>query len=219
MTLWGIGQWVDDRGSRVAWEVGTDEVNRAIGAAPRRLGSLGVGRGERVLYTSMLSEAAQFWPMVVGCMLCGAQLSCADATRGEAVRVRMFSRLISYRAAVGISGSLLDGLDDLGSDYASVFGAIPVVAARPDAYWRLVARGLAPYAMALVGPALAIATEPNGPAWVDRDEWLLDAADDGAVLVTSRRDTATRFERTRTAVRGEVIDGHGILLARSDSEG
>lgn len=209
-TLWGVGQWVDDRGERVAWEVGSDEINRAIGSAPARLAMLGVERGERVLFTSMLSEAAHFWPLVVGCMLAGAQLSCADATRGEALRVQMFIRLLSYRAAIGITGAVLDGFDDLGADYAAVFGEIPVIVARPDAYDRLVGAGLTPHAMALVGPALAIASEPGGPLWVDEHEWQLDAGTDGVVLVTNLRPTATRFERTRTALRGEVIDGHGI---------
>jgi hypothetical protein len=212
-TLWGVGQWIDELGERVAWEVGSDEINRAIGSAPARLAMLGVERGERVLFTSMLSEAAQFWPLVVGCMLAGAQLSCADATSGEALRVQMFTRLLSYRAAIGISGAVLDGLDDLDADYAAVFGEVPVIVARPEAYERLVGAGLTPHAMALVGPALAIASEPRGPLWVDEHEWRLDADADGMVLVTNLRPTATRFERTRTALRGEVIDGHGLFLA------
>lgn len=212
-TLWGVGHWVDDHGARVAWEVSADEINRAIGSAPARLASLGVERGDRVLFASMLSEAAQFWPLIVGCMLAGAQLSCADATNGEAVRVRMFTRMLSYRAAIGITGAVLDGLDDIGADYASVFGTVGVIAARPDAYGRLVTAGLTPHAMALVGPALAIASEPGGPLWVDEHEWLLDADVDGTVLVTNLRATATRFERTRTAIHGEVIDRHGVILA------
>ncbi len=212
--LWGIGQYSGADRERVAWEVGGDEINRAIGAAPAALAAIGVERGERVLFTSMLSEAAHFWPLIVGTMLAGAQLSCADATAGEAVRVRMFSELIDYRCALGVTTEILDGLDELGTGYADVFGPIPVVAARPGAYERLEARGMAPQLFALVGPAVAIATEPGGPAWVDADEWEL-GLDEEWVTVTNRRDRATRFDRTRTSVRAEVIDGHGILPARS----
>ena len=37
--------------------------------------------GDSVLFCSMLSESGQFWPFIVGAMLTGAQLSCADAHR------------------------------------------------------------------------------------------------------------------------------------------
>jgi hypothetical protein len=213
--LWGIGQYVDDAGARVAWEVGGDEIHRAIGAAPRVLAGLGVQHGDRVLFASMLSEAAQFWPLIVGCMLAGAPLSCADATNSEAVRIRMFSRLIDYRGALGITPEILDGLDELGVAYPEVFGAVPVVGARPGAHERLAAAGLAPHHFVLIGPAVAIATEPGGPAWVDPAEWALAADADGVVTISNRRDRITRFDRVRTSVRGEVIDGHGVIPARS----
>jgi hypothetical protein len=202
--LWGIGQWVDDTGARVAWAVGNDEINRAIGAAPGVLDTLGVARGDRVLFTSMLSEAAHFWPLIIGCMLSGAQLSCADATAAEAVRVRMFTRLLDYRAVLGVTPQILDGLDALGTPYADVFGAVPVVGARPGAYERLMAAGVAAHHFVLVGPAVAIGVEPDGPAVVDGDEWALDRDPDGIVTVTSRRDRATTFDRTRTAITGHV---------------
>lgn len=211
---WGVGQYEAFDGTRVAWEVGHEEVDRAIGAGPALLAGLGVGPGDRVLFASMLSEAAHFWPLVLATMLAGGQLSCADATSGEAVRVRMFTRLLRYRAVLGITPAVLDGLDELGADYGEVLGAVPVLGARPGAYERLAASGLAPHDFVLVGPAVAIATEPGGPAWVDRDEWELDV-DDGWVTVTSRRERLTSFDRERSAVRGSVVDGHGLVPARS----
>ncbi len=213
--VWGIGQYVDDTGTRHDWEVGNDEIGRAIGAAPAVLGGLAVVRGERVLFASMLSEAAHFWPLILGAMLSGAQMSFTDASRGEAVRVRMFTRLLAYRAAIGITPAILDGLDELGTPYPAVFGEVPVVAARPGAYERLAAAGLAPYDFVLAGPAVAIATEPGGPAWVDPDEWELDSDADDTVTVTARRARATGFTRVRTDVRGAIVDGHGIVPARS----
>src|SRR5882724_10578632 len=121
--LWGVGTWVDRDGVRQPWVVSQTEIERAIGNASRVLGELGVGAGRRVLWCSMLSEAAHFWPFIVGTMLCGAQLSCADATQAEAPRVAMFCRLIEYHAVLGVTGAILDGLDELGFAYRDVFGA------------------------------------------------------------------------------------------------
>lgn len=214
--LWGVGQWVDRDGLRRSWPVTHTEIQRAMGHAPKVLSELGVGAGGRVLWCSMLSEAAQVWPFVVATMLSGAQLSCADATAAEAPRVAMFTRLIDYRAVMFVSGAILDGLDELGLAYRDVFGAVPVLGARPDAYDRLVVAGLAPQHAALVGPAVAIAREPGGPAYVDGDEWEVDLVD-GCVAVTSRRETATRFERTFTNVRAARASGNEIEL-RSGNE-
>jgi hypothetical protein len=203
--LWGIGQWVDDAGVRRTWKVGHEEIHRAIRAAPELLGALGVVRRARVLYCSMLSEAAQYWPLIVGAMLTGAQLSCADATAAEAPRVAMFTRQLDYRAVLGVTPELIDGLVELGYSLAEVFGRVPVVGARPGAYERLVAAGIEPHLFVLVGPAVAVGRVPGGPAIADADEWALDTDPDGVVTVTSRRERATRFERARTAITATVL--------------
>ena len=213
-TLWGVGTWVDRDGVRLPWAVGHAEIQRATESATRVLGELGVGAGTRVLWCSMLSEAAQVWPFVVATMMNGAQLSCSDATAAEAPRVAMFCRLIEYRAVMFVNGAILDGLDELGLSYRDVFGAVPVVGARPDAYDRLLAAGLAPRHAALVGPAVAIAREPAGPAYVDVDEWDVDLVD-GHGAVTSRRDRPTAFDRAVTAVRATRASGNELDIART----
>jgi hypothetical protein len=180
-------------------------IQRAMGRATTVLGELGVGTGDRVLWTSMLSEAAHFWPFVVGTMLAGAQLSCADATSAEATRVAMFCGQIDYRAVMGVTGAILDGLDELGRAYADVFGDVAVLGARPDAYARLAAVGLRPHHVALVGPAFAVALEPGGPAFDDADEWQLDLID-GHVAVSSTHDGGTRFTRAATAAHATKVD-------------
>lgn len=208
---WGVGQFVSEIGTREPWEVGNEEVNREIGHAPEVLQSIGVDGGGRVLFTSMLSEAAQFWPLIVGCMLRGAQLSCADATEAEAVRVRMFCDLLDYNAALGITPEIVRGLAALGADLAEVFGAIDVVAARPGAYEALVSAGVPAHRFVLVGPAVGIGTQPGGPAWVEPEEWELGADRDGIVTVTSLKSRVHEFAALRTAVRGTVVDGHGVI--------
>ena len=92
------------RHARVPWEISQAEMQRDMGSAAQVLSELGVGAGKRVLFCSMLSEAGQFWPLIVGSMLAGAQLSCADATESDAARVAMFTRLLDYSAVLGVTG-------------------------------------------------------------------------------------------------------------------
>ena len=208
--LWAVGCYEDANG-RVAWEISHEEIQRDMGSASRALAALDVTRGDRVLFCSMLSESGQFWPYVVGAMLVGAQLSCADANEGDAVRVAMFTRLVDYDAVLGVTGAILDGLDALQRPYADVFGGIRVLGARPDAYERLVTAALTPHHFVLCGPAVAVGRAPAAPAVVDGDEWAIDAHA-GRVVVTSLRTRATRFDRAPTGVCGEIIDG-GVVPA------
>ena len=201
---WGVGQYVDGAGQRIAWNVSHAEIERDMGRAIARLEAVGVGPGRRVLWCSMLSEAAQFWPFIVATMLRGAQLSCADATYAEATRVAMFTRQMDYYAVLGVNGALLDGLDGLGLPYSDVFANVTVLGARPDAHGRLVAAGLSPTHFLLAGPAVAIGDAPGSPARVDSTEWALRDLD-GRVAVTSIAERATPFDRTPTAIRARQI--------------
>ena len=201
---WGVGQYVDRAGRRIAWDVSHAEIERDMGRATARLEALGVDAGRRVLWCSMLSEAAQFWPFIISTMLRGAQLSCADATYAEAARVAMFTRQMDYYAVLGVNGTLLDGLDGLGLPYADVFGNVTVLGARPDAYDRLIGAGLSPSHFVLAGPAVAIGDAPGTPARVDPTEWALRDLE-GRVAVTSLAERTTQFDRTPTAVRARHI--------------
>ena len=210
MKPWGVGA-IETGDGRDVWEISDAEVQRDLSAAARALDELGVRGGDRVLFCSMLAESGQFWPFVVGAMLAGAQLSCADATEGEAVRVAMFARLVQYRAVLGVTGAILDGLDALGHSYADTFGMIDIVGARPSAYARLEDAGLSPHHFVVCGPAIAIGLGPGTPARADGDEWQLDVdATDGRVLVTNLRPRATEFVRRPTATYGAPVYG-GIV--------
>jgi hypothetical protein len=206
--LWSIAQY-DDGTRRVPWPVSHTEIERGMGSSVNALRDLGVGAGSRVLWCSVLSEAAHFWPFFIGTMLGGGQFSLADATSADALRVGMFTRRLEYRAVMGVNEALLDGLDDLGRPYADVFGAVPVIGARPGAYERLEAAGLSPHWFVLCGPAVAIATEPGGPARVDAAEWSLDL-DGDRVLISSHLPRSTTFTRTPTAMRGRLVDEHSF---------
>jgi hypothetical protein len=202
--LWGIGCY-DAPDGRRPWRIGNDEIGRDIGSATRRLGALGVGAGNRVLFCSMLSEAGQFWPWIVATMLSGGQLSCADATHGDAVRVAVLLRHMTFDAVIGVNTGVLDGCDERGLAYDELFAGVGLVAARPGAYERLLARGVEATRFALCGPAVAFAAEPGAPAAVDADEWQLDERD-GVVLVTNRAGRATNFDRTPVAAPVHVVD-------------
>jgi len=213
--LWGVGSY-DDGAGRVAWEISHDEMQRDIGSATTVLRDLGIGPGDRVLWCSRLSEAGQFWPFVLGTVLVGARVSSADATTSDAARVAMFLRQLEYRAVMGVDDAVLDGLDELGLDAREVFGAVPLVGARAGAYERLVACGLAPCHVVLCGPAVAVARAPGGPARLDAAEWRAEASG-GRITVTSRNARATRFDRTRTAIRGDVRDGGTEVAVRASA--
>jgi hypothetical protein len=209
--LWAVGTYDDDQGRPTPWEISHDEINRDIGVATAVLTDLGVA-GRRVLWCSMLSQAGQHWPYVCGTVLAGAKLSCADSTFGEALRVSMFLRLFDYDTVLGVTPALLDGLEVSGRAPAEVFAGVRILGAYQGAYERLDTAGLAPWRVALCGPAIAIAREPAGPAFVPTGEWeLVDL--DGRVGITALQPRATSFIRTPTAVRGTIVDGGIVPVA------
>lgn len=202
--LWAIAQY-DGPNGREPWAVSQTEIEREMGGATRTLGALGVERDRRVLWCSVTSEAAHFWPLMIATMLTGAQFSLADATAPDAARLAMFLRRLDYHAVMGINDALLDGLSKLGLSHADVFGDVAVLGARPGAYERLGAAGLDPHWFVLCGPAVAISAAAGEPALVDSDEWTL-GHDGTHVLVTNLRPRATTFAATPTAIRAEHID-------------
>jgi hypothetical protein len=214
--LWGIAQY-DDGTRRVPWPVSHAEIERAMGGAVPTLAGLEFVRGTRVLWCSLLSEAAHFWPLIIGTMLSGAQFSLADATASDALRAGMFLRRLEYRAVMGVNEAVLDGFDQLGCAYSEAFGAVPVIGARPGAYERLVSAGLAPYWFVLCGPAVAIGVEAGGEALVDPAEWALSEVD-GRIHVTSTQPRALTFDCTPTAIRGSLVDEHTFAPQTGEPE-
>ena len=152
-----------------------------------------------MLITSLLSEAPHFWPLTLGVLMNGAQLSSADATPYDAYRTAMFLRTLHYDVALGVSDAVIDGLDQMGVDLARAFGEVGVVVARGGAYERLEQAGLQPVRMILLGPATAIARTPGGPAEVDPELWDVEAFA-GEIVVTSLTERRQPFVRQPTGV-------------------
>jgi hypothetical protein len=207
--LWAIATY-DDGATRVPWPVSHAEIERAMGGACSMLAGLGVQAGTRALWCSVLSESAHFWPLMIATMINGGVFSLADATAGDALRVAMFARSLQLHSVFGVNEAVLDGLDELEIAYTELFGEIGIVGARPGAYERLVGAGLAPLWFVLCGPAVAIATEPGGPARVDAGEWSL-TSDGDRILVTSLQPRAQTFDRAPTAVRGRLVDASSFV--------
>jgi hypothetical protein len=207
--LWAIAAYDDPEG-RVPWPVSHTEIERAMGGACTTLAGLGVCAGARALWCSVLSESAHFWPLMIGTMINGGVFSLADATTSDALRVAMFARSLQLHSVFGVNEPILDGLDELGIAYDELLAGIDVVGARPGAYERLVGTGLTPHWFVLCGPAIAIATEPGGPARVDPTEWSL-ASDGDRILVSSLQPRAREFARAPTGIRGRLVDATGFV--------
>ncbi len=200
--LWGVGSYcVGD--AVLPYPVSQDDHGRDISSAMKALKSLGVYGESRALVLSMLSEAAQYWPLQIGLLMSQAQFSLADASRFDAFRTAMFLRAMHYDVVLGINTDVLDGLDDLGHAYGDVFSEVSVLSARAGAYERLRDAGVAPRWWLHVGPTIAVECDALAGAHVDGDEWDVEMAD-GEVLLTARNPRAASIDRLATGVHGEL---------------
>jgi hypothetical protein len=201
-TLWGIGSYqVGDE--LVTFPVAETDLQRDMETARKNLETLGVTRGSRALVTSMLAEAAQYWPVQIGLLMAGTQMSCADASRFDAFRTRMFLHGPRYDVAIGISSNVLTGLDDLGEPIGALFSVVPVVAARNEAVERLRAAGVPARLWLHVGPTIAVECEAGAGAHIDGDEWAVEA-DGDEVRITARKERAARIVGDRTGLRADI---------------
>ncbi|MEX0666635.1 MAG: hypothetical protein WD598_17930 [Acidimicrobiia bacterium] len=201
--LWGVGSFrVGDQ--MPAYAVSQDDHGRDISTAMKAVASLGLQKKKRALVLSMLSEAAQYWPVQIALLVSKAQFSLADASRFDAFRTAMFLRAMQYDVVLGINTDVLDGLDDLGHAYADIFAKVPVLSARAGAYERLRDAGLSPRWWLHVGPTVAVECDQLQGAHVDGDEWELDS-ERGEVLISARKPRAATIDRLHTAVQGEIV--------------
>ena len=220
-TLWGVGTLRRRHGrasrgrSRTPRSSATSARRRA--RARRRSASTA---GTRVLFCSMLSEAGQFWPFI-GRRHARRARSSRAPTRTRATRCasRCSCGSCEYRR-----GARRDRRDPRRARRArstrtpTCSARSTIVGARPDAYARLAAAGLAPHHFVAVRPG--------------RRDRVADRARRRASTPTSGSSTSTRrprarhqacsprattFVRTPTAVRGALVDG-GIVAATRTEE-
>ena len=206
---WGVGCYDDGRRPRAVGDLARRDParHRRRGRACSR--ELGVGAGTRVLFCSMLSEAGQFWPSSSAPMLAGAQLSCADATEGEAVRVAMFTAAHRLRRGARRDRARSSTASTRSvTPYGDVFGGVArarrasrarTAAARPP--------GSRPHHFVLCGPAVAIGARARRARRSSNAPSGSSTTDDGRVVVTQSRSRAPRrscARRPRCAARSST---------------
>jgi hypothetical protein len=200
--LWGIGQF-RSAGESVPLPVSYDDVAQDTDSARKTLASLGVGRGHHVLFTSLLSESATFWPFQQAVLSVGGIVSCAEATPFDAFRTEMFARRLPLETVLGLNADVLDGLAALGRASEQVFARVPIIVARSLAYERLRDAGLRPYLWLPLGPAVAVECRVRAGAHVDSGVWQAESAG-GEIVLSSRVPRAFTVDGLRTGVRAEV---------------
>jgi hypothetical protein len=212
-TLWGIGTFATADGA-TPFPVSAADHEADVAAAGRALDSLGIGRGDRVLVVGLVSECVQLVPFHEALRRRGAILSGADATPFDAPRTAKLARQLEARAVLAVNGAVVDGLVSEGFDLASVFGAVPLVAARPDAVGRLSAAGVDPVVWAHVGPAVAVECRPGAGAHVDEALWDV-TEEDGTIVIVARTPRAIAAGPYQTGVRATLTRGQ-CACGRSD---
>lgn len=204
-TLWGIGTFATADGA-TPFPVSAADHEADVAAAGRALDSLGIGRGDRVLVVGLVSECVQLVPFHEALRRRGAILSGADATPFDAPRTAKLARQLEARAVLAVNGAVIDGLLSEGFDLADVFGAVPLVGARPDAVGRLRAAGVQPVVWAHVGPAVAVECRPRAGAHVDEALWDV-TEQDGTIVIAARSPRAIAAGPYQTGVRAALERG------------
>jgi hypothetical protein len=181
--LWGISDITTTDGP-LSFPLSFDDYAADVATADDLLESLGLGPGSAMLVAWTFSEAGLYTPLFEAAWRRRVIVSCAEATAPDGYRVALLSGALPRIAAVvGINGAVLDGLEAAGRDLADVFRAVPVVAARPDACWRLNSLGVPARLWAHLGPVLSVECAARGGAHVPRG-WSV-AVDAGGRLTVS----------------------------------
>jgi hypothetical protein len=195
--VWGVGRVVVG-GVVTPWPVAPADIDDEAESLAPRLTALGLEAGGLVLIASLLSEAIHVVPLEKAAGTLGALYSSADATPFDAFRVASLVRQLEAQVVVGVSGAVLDGLEDAASVFA---GLRNVVTSDEDAHRRLTAAGLAPRRWVKLGPTSAI--EAADGLRYDDTRWQVESdADTGELLITNLVPRLTPCDRFPTGVRG-----------------
>jgi hypothetical protein len=210
--VWGVGRIVVD-GDVVPWRVSQRDIDDEAAALAPRLAALGLGDGGLVLLVSLLSQAIHVVPFEHAAGLLGARYSSADATPFDAFRTVALVRQLRPAVVLGVDQRVCDGIEALEHELGSVFGAVAVVvAADEDAAARLRRAGLRVARWVRLGPTSAVSTPDDDTLEYDATRWRVEAADDGALLLTNLGPRLTACDRLHTGVRGRVVTPGRLVL-------
>lgn len=208
---WGIGA-VRVPGQTLPYPVSYRDLHHDTGVATGLLARMGVSRGRLMLMIAGGGEWAQTAAYERACTRLGAVWAPAMPLPHDAYRVEMFLRRFDFQAVFGITPWILDGLEAERHDPAKVFGKVPTLIARPGAWERLRAAGLAPWRLHALGPVLAFEPPGGTGLFYDEEDWAIEAQG-GQLVVTSRASRACTVVRLATGVKGRVTDGRIEVVA------
>jgi hypothetical protein len=202
--VWGVGR-VATAGETRSWPVSPADIADETASSIAHLISLGVGNGDFIVITSLLSQVPHVYPLEEAAGEVGAVYCSTDATPFDAFRAAVMIRQLRARAAIGISGDTVDGLAEGGRQLTDVFGSLDAVATVDErAHAALSAAGLEPRRWLKVGPTNAFECRERDGAHIDGERWLVEQGD-GSILVTNLVPRLTDADRLDTGIAGEIV--------------
>lgn len=210
-TVWGVGRVVVN--SEVTpWPVSAADIDDEAESLAPRLAALGLADDGLVLIVSLLSQAIHVVPLEKAAEKVGALYSSADATPFDAFRTVSLVRQLRPSVVLGIDGSVLDGIADLGRDPGEVFAGVgAVVCAGADAAQRLSGTGITPRGWVKLGPTSALQDLADDGFVYDAHRWQVDEAD-GELVITNLVPRLTPCDRFPTGVAGRVVEPGRLAL-------
>lgn len=198
-----VGRYLE-AGKAQFYPVSEAEIRRAARAYLRVLDSYAIAPRSQVLVVSLASQVAYFTPLERAIVERNWVISYADATLFDAARVEMFARRFNVAAVFGVTEETLKGFASLGHVPDQVFTG-RVVWATPAAYARLTpGHGYKLRQWTELGPAVAVECAIGDGLHVSSEDWHLDTAPSGELLLSSRLPRLVPFERWPTGLYGAV---------------
>ncbi|MFZ4603287.1 MAG: hypothetical protein ACOYM8_12610 [Caulobacterales bacterium] len=213
--MWGVGRIRTPHGV-IPYPLSHRDIESDTRWALAVFERMGVCAGKQVLFIGAGAQWGQDWPYQNAAMRIATIASYAENSPFDAYRVEMFTRRFRFHAVLGVSGAILDGLEQAGHDLARVFAHVPVVCAMVEAAPRLLAKGVRCWRQIDLGATYAFESPDEQGARYDESEWLVESRD-GALLISARHPRASPFVRLSSGVSGALAagDDRRILLPQA----
>lgn len=173
--FWGVGRYRDTAGAWREIELTDAEFQREVDAAEARLRSWNVQAQDIVLLIGGIAEAAQLAPFQRAARRLEAITVTAEPSEFDARRVAAMLERFTLRALIGLDASVLRGLAQVG-DVKAILSRCGALIVRDDAFAAVAELGLAPAALQMLGPAVAVECPERAGAHLDPRAWTLSAS-------------------------------------------
>ncbi|MBS9376409.1 hypothetical protein [Rhodococcus sp. B50] len=210
--IYGIGVLPSGDGF-VDYEIGWEDLERDVAWAHEQLVAAGVTERDHVLITTPNHENPWLSPVVRALRLIGATYTPAETYNWDVTRFLSVLERLPITVVIGLGGDTLDSIRAQQPDLTAVFDKVRLIWARPEAHAELVAANVDALLLALVGPALGLAT-PDAPGIlrINGAEWTVQETD-GGLLVSATAARRARIANFPAGLSGRLArDGDTILL-------